>query len=213
MAGRPKGPDSCIKMSTLRKLFEHQRTTRRIPLLSRWSNDLRFFWHTKIWRGQDTWPWVILLLIGFTLSMFVAINHGLKSNSAEKRELTCLALNVYYEARGESQAGKYAVAEVTMNRVVSRRFPETVCDVVYEKRWDYLRKRYVGAFSWTEFDRLDDPEGNAWDEAREVAEAIYLGRHPPQLSGALHYHAYYIKPSWARGQEPVARIGGHVFYK
>jgi len=39
-----------------------------------------------------------------------------------------------------------------MNRVFSRRYPGTVCEVVYEKKWDRLRKRYVGAFSWTEFD-------------------------------------------------------------
>ncbi len=100
-----------------------------------------------------------------------------------------------------------------MNRVASRRYPGTVCEVVYEKRWDRLRKRYVGAFSWTEFDVVPHPEGEQWHCAREVAEDVYFGRQPRQLNGALHYHATYIKPSWAQGQQPVARIGGHVFYE
>ena len=44
--------------------------------------------------------------------------------------LFCLALNVYFEARSEDVVGQYAVAEVTLNRVASDRFPDTVCDVV-----------------------------------------------------------------------------------
>ena len=58
------------------------------------------------------------------------------------RSLECLALNVYYEARGESLAGQYAVAEVTMNRKSAARYPKTVCEVVYQK----------SAFSWTDDD-------------------------------------------------------------
>ena len=145
-------------------------------------------------------------------TILTVLTYRLESNSSQARELTCLALNVYYEARGEPLAGKYAVAEVTMNRVVSHRFPETVCEVVYEKRWDRLRKRYVGAFSWTEFNVVPHPEGEQWIQAREVAANVYFGKQPPRLSGALHYHATYIKPSWSRGRQPIARIGGHVFY-
>ena len=152
------------------------------------------------------------LIVAVAVTTFTVLTYRLESNSSQARELTCLALNVYYEARGEPLAGKYAVAEVTMNRVLSQLFPETVCEVVYEKRWDRLRKRYVGAFSWTEFDVVPHPEGEPWVQAREVAENVYLGKQPPQLNGALHYHATYIKPSWSRGRQPIARIGGHVFY-
>ncbi|MBC8006786.1 MAG: cell wall hydrolase [Prolixibacteraceae bacterium] len=176
--------------------------------MSGWWIDAGFFWHTT-----NKGPWIATLIVGMGIATLGALAYWFESNSSEKRELTCLALNVYYEARGESLAGKYAVAEVTMNRVVSPRFPGTVCEVVYEKRWDRLRKRYVGAFSWTEFDVMAHPEGQQWHRAREAAEAVYFGRQPPQLNGALHYHATYIRPSWARGQQPVARIGGHVFYE
>jgi N-acetylmuramoyl-L-alanine amidase len=120
---------------------------------------------------------------------------------------------VYYEARGEPRSGQYAVAEVTMNRVASGYYPDTVCGVVYQKQWDPLRRRYVGAFSWTEFARRPSPEGREWRRAWEVAETVYRKRHVPTLDGVLHYHAVYIKPSWSRGRKPVARIGKHVFYK
>lgn len=192
----------------MRKLLYIRRNARRVPLLSGWWNDARFFWYTT-----NKAPWIATLIVGVFITTFSALAYRLEANSLEKRELTCLALNVYYEARGEPLAGKYAVAEVTMNRVVSRRYPSTVCGVVYEKRWDRLRKRYVGAFSWTEFDIRPHPEGEPWHTAKEVAGVIYFGQQPPRLNGALHYHATYIRPSWARGQQPVARIGGHVFYE
>jgi N-acetylmuramoyl-L-alanine amidase len=128
------------------------------------------------------------------------------------QELTCLALNVYHEARGEPLVGQYAVAEVTMNRVVSRRYPDTICDVVYEQRWDRIRRRYVGAFSWTELDSTEELRTKEWSRALKVAEAVYDEREKPMLQGALFYHARTIRPSWARGKQPVARIGAHVFY-
>lgn len=192
----------------MRNSLHLRRNARRVPLLSGWWNDARFFWHTR-----NKAPWIAALIVGGIIATIGALTYLLESNESESRELACLALNVYYEARGEPLAGQYAVAEVTMNRVVSPRYPGTVCEVVYEKRWDRLRNRYVGAFSWTEFDVVPRPEGEQWLRAREAAEAVYFGRQAPQLNGAMHYHATYIKPSWARGRHPIAQIGRHVFYE
>ena len=122
---------------------------------------------------------------------------------AQQRDLACLALNVYHEARGEPLAGQYAVAEVTMNRRASRLFPRTVCEVVYQK----------GAFSWTEIEPLAEPRGEAWRTARRVAEAVYYGRQPSEVRGAMFYHATYIRPDWARERQRIAQIGRHVFYR
>ena len=131
----------------------------------------------------------------------------------QSQEIRCLALNVYHEARGEPKTGQYAVAEVTMNRVASKRFPDTVCDVVYEKRWDRIRKRYGGAFSWTEIDSRPTSDGKAWKRAMEVAEETYQKRVERQVDGALFYHARRIRPSWARKKVRVGRVGRHIFYK
>ena len=136
-----------------------------------------------------------------------------RAREAEARELACLARNVYFEARGEPAAGQYAVAEVTMNRKGAERFPDTVCGVVHEKNWDPIRGRFVGAFSWTEFDVLPEPSGAEWARAQRVAEEVYFRRAPPRLQGATHFHATYITPAWAKEKKPVARIGRHVFYR
>jgi len=174
------------------------------------------------WHTADKSVWAAVLLLALVLAGFgVALQahfaredeRRVAAREAERRNLECLARNVYFEARGEPVAGMFAVAEVTMNRKASRRFPDSVCGVVHEKRWDPLRGRFVGAFSWTEFDVLPEPEGEAWERAREVAEAVYYRRVAPTLQGALHFHATHINPAWAKEKRLVARIGRHVFYR
>lgn len=176
--------------------------------LSSWWSNVRFYWYTT-----NKTPWVVLAVAGVVLAGFGWLLQAMFAERAERQDLHCLALNVYYEARGEPHAGQYAVAEVTMNRVASGYFPDSVCAVVYQQRWDYLRKRYVGAFSWTELHRRPAPEGRDWRRAQRIAADVYYERHVPKLEGVLHYHAIYIKPSWARGRKAVARIGKHVFYR
>jgi N-acetylmuramoyl-L-alanine amidase len=158
---------------------------------------------------------LLVAVFGFTLSGVAAYKEERRNQAlaAEKQTLTCLARNVYFEARGEPLDGQYAVAEVTMNRKASPRYPDTVCEVVHQKNWDPIRGRYVGAFSWTEFSELEEPRGEAWQRAWKIAEAVYYGREAPKLEGALFFHATYIRPGWAKGKQTVARIGRHVFYR
>ena len=119
------------------------------------------------------------------------------------RSLDCLARNVYYEARGESLVGQYAVAEVTMNRMVSRFYPKTVCEVVYQRR----------AFSWTGMWDLEPPAGPAWQRAIRVAEDVYYQRRPATMQDVTHFHANYVEPYWSKERQQVARIGKHIFYR
>ncbi len=182
----------------------------------RW-NRVRLSWYVA-----DKEPWVFALAIGLIIAAFGFALQAVFAHKADKRNLareeemrnlTCLARNVYFEARGEPVAGQFAVAHVTMNRKASGRFSDSVCGVVYQKNWDPLRRRYVGAFSWTELDTLPTPTAAEWERAWKVAEAVYYGRELPALEGALFYHATHIKPDWAKDKKPVARIGKHVFYR
>jgi len=174
------------------------------------------------WYVADKEPWVFALAIGLIVAtsgfalQAVFAHKADKRNQAreeERRNLTCLARNVHFEARGEPSAGQLAVAHVTMNRKASGRFSDSICGVVYQKNWDPLRKRYVGAFSWTEFDTLPMPTAAEWERAWKVAEVVYYGRELTALEGALFYHATHIKPDWTKDKKPVARIGKHVFYR
>jgi spore germination cell wall hydrolase CwlJ-like protein len=128
-------------------------------------------------------------------------------------DLRCLAENIYFEARSEPLAGQHAVAEVTLNRVESWRFPDTVCEVVHEARWDRARKRRIAAFSWTQLKDTHQPRGAAWQKAIAAATAVYDGKQAPVVSGALFYHTTSIYPYWAREKEVVATIANHVFYR
>lgn len=173
-----------------------------------WWSDLRFRWH-----GISKTPFVVVSFVGAVAAVFGVVLHFLSVDRVDRQNLMCLALNVYFEARGEPEAGQHAVAEVTMNRVASRHYPATICAVVYQKNWDTLRKRYVSAFSWTELDTLPTPQGEDWSRAVRIASQVYYRRQEPKLAGVLHYHADYVNPSWSRGKIPVARIGNHRFYR
>ena len=178
---------------------------------------LRLFWYRADWGGMAFALVAGTIVTGFAFAVHATLAYQDAARDevlqARAQQLNCLARNVYFEARGEPEAGQYAVAEVTMNRKAAARYPATVCEVVHQKNWDPLRKRYVAAFSWTELSDLPAPSGEEWARARKVAEEVYDGERPEKLYGALYYHAARVKPSWAKEKKLVARIGRHEFYK
>ncbi len=179
----------------------------RLSLQNAWI-DLRLYCVTREWR----WVYFPIPFLIVLAGMVFLVRDNL-SQKKISRDLKCLTQNIYHEARGEPEAGKVAVALVTMNRVRSQRFPNTICEVVFEQRWDAIRRRYVGAFSWTELESKRPLQAKDWQKAWRVAETVYNGRQTLQLDGVLFYHAKHIKPSWARTLKPVKKIGHHIFYK
>ena len=127
------------------------------------------------------------------------------------REQQCLASGIYFEARGESARGQAAVAQVILNRVRNPAYPDTICGVVYQnKDW---RNRCQFSFAC---DRIRDRirSQHHWKMAREIAMAVTAGKiWLEQVGSSTHYHAVYVRPSWARTMKKVGRIGLHVFYR
>jgi len=127
-----------------------------------------------------------------------------------KGELECLALTIYFEARGESNEGKRAVGHVVMNRAQHPLFPREICQVV---RQGGDKLRYRCQFSWWCDGRSDQPrDSRAWTESRALARRVYWDYSLDPTAGALWYHANYVKPSWRRDLMPGPKIGRHVFY-
>ena len=124
--------------------------------------------------------------------------------------LSCLALNVYHEARGENHDGMRAVAHVTVNRVRSSRFPDTVCGVVLQG----AQRRGGGCqFSWWcdgKSDRASDRR--AWERAQHVAYDVFMGADHDLTEGSLWYHTLDTKPVWRTRLVKFAAFGDHVFY-
>ena len=117
-------------------------------------------------------------------------------------ELSCLARNIYYEARGEGEVGMRAVAHVTLNRVRSPLFKNTICGVVHQPY----------QFSWVRMEK-SNPRGSTWEMAQNIAEDVYLGQGPADnTGGATYFHAKSVRPSWTRRLTYTVTIGRHVFY-
>ena len=141
----------------------------------------------------------------------------------QEPQLYCLAQNIYYEARGSSRADQMAVSDVVLNRVKDSRYPNTICEVIYQGKqkpsWKDPTKmvmvRNMCQFSWYCDGKKDEPpEGDAWRSAQMVAyEMYYLYKDSNITDGATHYHAFYVKPSWAKKFIFKGRIGDHMFYK
>ena len=180
---------------------------------------MRYFGSTLLMRWRIFWTlgdrgtWFFFGGLGLVFVTLAALVYHAVEDKVADADLTCLARNIYYEARGEPAKGQRAVAKVTLNRVASSRFPNTICEVVYEQRWDKRRRRYVGAFAWTELDHLPKPQLRQWQKAWQAAETVYDNPQTVRLKGALFYHAAYIKPRWARQKQRVKRIGSHIFYQ
>ena len=124
----------------------------------------------------------------------------------ESSELYCMAQNIYFEAGNQSRAGKIAVARVVMNRVKNPGWPDTICDVVKQKM----------QFSWY-WDGVHDipnKKSKTWKDSVEVATEVMFGKiaADEKLDAALHYHADYVKPYWAKKKVMIAKIDDHIFY-
>jgi N-acetylmuramoyl-L-alanine amidase len=123
-----------------------------------------------------------------------------------KKQIDCLAENIYYEAGWEPPSGQLAVALVTLNRVNDPRFPKDICDVVKQK------KQGTCQFSW--FCEPPKPKNqNVYIKNLEVALYAYANYERIQdlTQGAIYYHADYVNPRWKL--EKTTKIGRHIFYK
>ncbi len=141
------------------------------------------------------------------------VNYSLPANARTAAEVKCLATAIYFEARGEPELGRIAVAQVVLNRLKNPAYPNTVCGVVYQNK----NKRNRCQFSFA-CDGIPDrvTEAGPWAELQALAKKIVNDDRTLFLSdvgAATHYHANYVRPRWARSMKKMDKIGRHIFYK
>jgi len=127
----------------------------------------------------------------------------------EIKQLTCLATNMYHEAKGEGSLGWLAVGMVTMNRVLSERYPNTICEVVYQNNGKSYQFSWAGTKK-----RLTNPSQELYNTIEGYALLIFLYRDRLQdvTQGALFFHATYVSPYWSKKMNRTIQIGNHIFY-
>ena len=125
-------------------------------------------------------------------------------------EHQCLSEAVYYEARSESRSGQFAVADVVKNRVKSKHYPNTICDVVYQG----AHRPFACQFSFACDGSMDQtPSGFAWQRSQDIAQVSLTGFVKDLTKNSTHYHTLEISPDWAGTLEFKAQIGFHKFYR
>jgi spore germination cell wall hydrolase CwlJ-like protein len=147
------------------------------------------------------------------------LNEIVKQKEVEirQREVKCLANNIYFEARGESKAGKIAVGQVTINRVKAGTFEDSICGVVHQHNSTYRNQPVGCQFEWFcngSKHKIVDQETytRIMDIAEDLYDNYYMGTsYPDIVNGALYFHERTVDVAY-RGKRVVARIDNHVFY-
>jgi len=167
----------------------------------------------------------ILMIIGLALSLGLlnwTVTHKLAgitpievsdiTAEVRERQLGCLAKNIYYEAGSEPFEGKVAIAQVTLNRTASGKFPGDICQTIYQKNIFY--EKVVCQFSWA-CDRntgVRPINSAAFNQSMDVAKKVLLeGFRLPGLKDAMYFHADNVSPGWNR--QKIVQIGHHIFYR
>ncbi|MGV3491436.1 MAG: cell wall hydrolase [Devosia sp.] len=130
-------------------------------------------------------------------------------------EQLCLAQAIYHEARGESVEGQLAVANVIINRAMSKKYPSTICGVVFQNA---DKGRYKCQFTFACDGRPDMArERTAWNRSMKMAEDAFYefqrGDRPGVVpDSVMYYHTTAVAPNWSNTFRRVAAIGSHIFY-
>lgn len=149
-------------------------------------------------------------LSGYMRTIAADANDVSKEEIAVSKQYRCLAQAVYFEARGEPDMGKQAVAHVVLNRLKDDRYPNTVCGVVFQNQ--HLRHRCQFSFAC---DGLSDTprEAQAWHRSLQVALEALAGASEDITLASTHFHARYVEPVWASQLKPTIQVGTHLFYQ
>jgi len=148
---------------------------------------------------------VLLLVLGIAVVVPLS-NAGrplaVKDTKFTAKDVECLALNIYMEARGEPWQGQIAVAQVTLNRLHAKKYGNSICQIVYAK----------SQFSWTEGYTSGNKNYKQWKNSLAISRAVLSGELRLPNFNAKYFHNKTVKPKWAKNKILVATIANHRFY-
>jgi len=150
---------------------------------------------------------VKILLLVLTVVVAQSVHNApipkpIKDTKFTQKDVECLALNVYMESRGEPWKGQIAVAQVVVNRLHSKKYGNSICQIVYAK----------GQFSWTQDYASGNKNYKQWKNSLVISRAVLSGQLRLPNFNAKYFHNKTVKPSWAKNKHLVATIANHRFY-
>ena len=166
--------------------------------------------------------YLCLFVLGFCIGLYCGRAGAQEVMGPFEKETLCLAKNLYFEAGNQPLAGKVAVGQVTVNRVGNKKFPSSICAVVYQtkeyytswKTGELIPRRGMCQFSWYCDGKDDTPKDSVtFEKCKVIARQIQNGDFGDITEGALWYHADYIKPYWSHNLNQTVHINTHIFYK
>lgn len=136
------------------------------------------------------------------------------------KQITCLATNIYFESRNQPLVGMIAVAQVVMNRVESDKFPDTICEVVYQSKMEMNDKgKWKPILNKCQFSWFCDGkpdlivDRSSWSKSRKLAKQIYESQMIDITEGSLYYHNHKVNPKWSKYMTKTVTINHHTFYR
>ena len=153
---------------------------------------------------KETIPVVITKKISVSEKATNVVNK--ETTVACLQDVSCnkLAEAIIFEARGEPDIGKAAVAQVILNRAKDPRWGDSIKEVVHQPhQFSYLKDKH----------KQTPPTKHDWITARKIAHGVISGTISNPVGEATHYHSTRVEPKWAKKLEPVAKIGQHIFYR
>lgn len=163
---------------------------------------------------------LIFFLLVIVLILIPVYGRSILSKEINSKARICLAKNIYYEARNQGLAAQIAVSLVVLNRVKNSRYPNNICDVIYQGptySWKpTFPVRHRCQFSWYCDGKSDQPkELGAWQQALGIADSLLTTESSVLdiTEGATHYHSKKIIPHWAAHLTRIIKIEDHIFYR
>ena len=147
---------------------------------------------------------VIVLSLSLTATLQAEANPKQpQTQKLSNKQIQCLVLNSYMEARGQGVKGMQAVTWVVLNRTKHPSYPSTPCSVIAQPK----------QFSWYGNKPIQIKEKDAYTQAERVVEGVLSGKLKDNTNSSTHFHSARIKPVWANRLSYTTTIGSHCFYK
>lgn len=125
---------------------------------------------------------------------------GVKTFTYTPKDRECLERAMFFESNRSSQDGLMAVGTVVMNRLVSGKYPDTICGVVGQKN------QFAPGVLSRKMDAKRLPDVQA------AADAVLKGKRHPKLKNSMFFHTAGLKFPY-RNMHYVLVAGGNAFYE